>query len=54
MSLQEIRINQTDQSAVGLQLLPSCDELLESYEKYPLIPCLGSILLESQKKIDLL
>lgn len=44
----------TDKSAVDLQLLPSCDELREIYEKDPLIPCLDSILLGYQKKIELL
>ena len=44
----------TDQSAVDLHLLPSCDELREIYEKDPLIPCLDSILLGYQKKIELL
>ena len=44
----------TDKSAVDSQLLPSCDELREIYEKDPLIPCLDSILLGYQKKIDLL
>ena len=44
----------TDKSAVDLHLLPSCDELREIYEKDPLIPCLDSILLGYQKKIELL
>lgn len=44
----------TDKSAVDFQLLPSCDELREIYEKDPLIPCLDSILLGYQKKIELL
>lgn len=44
----------TDKSAVDFQLLPSCDELQEIYEKDPLIPCLDSILLGYQKKIELL
>ena len=44
----------TDKSAVDLHQLPSCDELREIYEKDPLIPCLDSILLGYQKKIELL
>lgn len=44
----------TDKSAVDLHQLPSCDELREIYEMDPLIPCLDSILLGYQKKIDLL
>ena len=44
----------TDKSAVDPHLLPSCDELREIYEKDPLIPCIDSILLGYQKKIDLL
>ena len=44
----------TTKSAVDLQLLPACDELREIYEKDPMIPCLDSILLGYQKKIDLL
>ena len=44
----------TDKSAVDLHLLPTCDELREIYEKDPLIPCLDSILLGYQKKIELL
>ena len=44
----------TDKSTVDPQLLPSCDELRDIYEMDPLIPCLDSILLGYQKKIDLL
>lgn len=44
----------TDKSAINPQLLPSCDELREIYEKDPLIPCVDSILLGYRKKIDLL
>lgn len=44
----------TDKSAVDLQLLPSCDELREIYEKDPLIPCLDSILLGYQNKQEML
>ena len=44
----------TDKSAVDLHQLPSCDELREIYEMDPLIPCVDSILLGFQKKIDLI
>ena len=44
----------TNKSAVDSQLLPSCDELREIYEKDPLIPCMDFILLGYQKKIDLI
>ena len=44
----------TDKSAVDLHQLPSCDELREIYEMDPLIPCVDSILLGYQKKIDLI
>lgn len=43
-----------DKNCVDLQLLPSADELRAIYEVDPLIPCLDSIILGYQKKIDLL
>ena len=43
-----------DKNCVDLQLLPIADELRAIYEADPLIPCLDSILLGYQKKIDLI
>lgn len=44
----------SDKNCVDLYLLPSPDELRDIYETDPLIPCVESILLGYQKKIDLL
>ena len=43
-----------DKHCVDLQLLPTPDELRTIYEMDPLIPCVDSILLGYQKKIDLI
>lgn len=43
-----------NKNCVDLQQLPSADELRAIYEVDPLIPCLDSIILGYQKKIDLL
>lgn len=43
-----------DKNCVDLQLLPIADELRAIYEADPLIPCVDSILLGYQKKIDLI
>ena len=42
----------SDRNCIDLQLLPSADELRAIYEMDPLIPCVDSILLGYQKKID--
>lgn len=42
-----------EKNCINLQCLPSPDELRAIYEMDPLIPCVDSILLGYQKKIDL-
>ena len=44
----------SDRNCIDLQLLPSTDELRTIYEMDPLIPCVDSILLGYQKKIELI